>query len=157
MNDRIRFAVLVVALIGLMGGALWGGGFLVVAETPGEQAPEGTVAVVRPLGCHRPAEASFAARAEGWVEGQRQTIRLDQQRIEGGALAIQRQWPDRGIWVLAVEANYNGFTRSLLINLDPQTREPMLNGPATRKLSRSLTEIDIRGALDSLRNSPPTE
>lgn len=128
----------------------WAGGFMISVSEPDGSVPEGTVALVNPLGCHQPSEAVFTATAEGITEGRRVSLPLEQVRTADGALAVQRIWPDEGAWVVAVSATYRNQTRSVLLKVDPASGKPMLAARDSRTLSRTPTEKDIRAALDSL-------
>lgn len=146
MNKVLCFSLL---FAGGLATAVWGGGFWLEAQTPDSPSSEGTVASVFPIGCHEPAQATFSATAEGLINGHRKTVRLKEVRGQDGEFEIQRQWPTEGRWVLAVTASYRGQTRSVLIQVDPETGNPVLANQEQRKLRRSLTESDILAALQS--------
>ncbi len=126
---------------------VWAGGFMIAVSEPDGSAPEGTVALVQPLGCHQPSDAVFTATAEGISEGQRQSLPLQAVRTAVGSLAVQPIWPAEGTWVVAVSATYRNQTRSVLLKIDPASGRPMLGAGDSRNLSRSPTEKDIQAAL----------
>ena len=141
---------LVMCVVSMSVSLAWAGGFMVAVSEPDGSAPEGTVALVRPLGCHQPSDAVFTATAEGISKGQRRSLALETVRTADGSLAIRPIWPEDGAWVVAVSATYRNQTRSVLLRIDPASGKPMLGAGEARKLSRTPTETDIKAALSSL-------
>jgi hypothetical protein len=76
------------------------------SANPGAQA-KNAVLVVRGYACAAPEKTTVSARAEGVVNGKRESIPLKLISLSGeSTYAITRQWPAEGKWVITlVEAN----------------------------------------------------
>src|ERR1044071_5439515 len=70
------------------------GGFQLAVEAPasGDERAKDAALLVRPYGCHTPADANVTATAEGIVNGRRQSIPLELTPDEKGVYAITQQW-----------------------------------------------------------------
>jgi len=97
------------------------GGFQLAVDTPraGDERTKDAVLVVRTFGCHQPADAKLTAKAEGIVDGKRDSVTVDLTPTDTGVYAIKQQWPARGSWVIVITGNYNSMTSSLLIDVGP--------------------------------------
>jgi hypothetical protein len=134
----------------------YAGGFQLSVETPASTQGEfkDVVLLVRTFGCHQPADAGVAGRAEGIVNGERQSIPLELNPTSAtGVLAIKQQWPAEGKWVLTFSGTYHKMTCSVLVELGergrvrPGTRieAGSRKGTHTRAVARTWTseEIDL--------------
>src|SRR5262245_22621663 len=67
-----------------------------------KQFKNSIVLVVRPRVCDAPASVQITGRAEGLVNGARQSLPLELIPVSpaDGIYAVQRQWPENGHWVL---------------------------------------------------------
>src|SRR5262249_55923068 len=97
------------------------GGFQLAVDTPraGGERLKDAVLVVRTFGCHQPADAKLTAKAEGIVEGKRDSVPVQLTPTDTGVYAIKQQWPAQGSWVIVITGNYNSMTSSLMIDLAP--------------------------------------
>ncbi len=93
-----------------------GGGFFLSVSTP-ERPSDDSVLLVSPQGCGQPSDAKISGSAEGLVKGHRLSLPLDMKMDSSGTYRIRREWPQEGVWVLAVTATYGGLTRSVLVEL----------------------------------------
>lgn len=149
-----------IAMLALAPAAL-AGGFQLSVETPdaaiGAQVKD-AVLVVRTFGCHTPADAAITARAEGLINGKRQSVKLELVPGGTGIYAIRKQWSSEGAWVVTVSGAYNGMTSSLLVELGqngavrPGTRvsEGQLKGKYARAERRTFTDKEIDATLQTL-------
>jgi hypothetical protein len=118
------------------------GGFQLSVETPIDGQLKEAVLIARTFGCHQPADAKLSASAEGFVNGNRQSLPLELRSIGSGVYAIKKQWPSDGKWVLTITGKYNGMTSSVLVELGP-------NGnvlPGTRLQEGSQKGVNAKGA-----------
>jgi hypothetical protein len=76
------------------------------SANPGAQA-KNALLVVRGYACAAPEKTTVSARAEGVVNGKRESIPLKLISLSGeSTYAITRQWPAEGKWIITVvEAN----------------------------------------------------
>jgi hypothetical protein len=76
------------------------------SANPGAQA-KNALLVVRGYACAAPEKTTISARAEGVVNGKRESIPLKLISLSGeSTYAITRQWPAEGKWIITlVEAN----------------------------------------------------
>lgn len=126
------------------------GGFSlsVAVPTGAEAGVKDALLVVRPIGCHEPANARISATAEGLVNGRRISKPLHLKRQKEGVHIVSREWPAEGRWVLAVSGAYRGMQSSIVVNLAPDGSMPALRERGVVKvLHRALTPADIDGAL----------
>jgi hypothetical protein len=114
-------ALLVLLALPLMQRVATAGGFQLAVDTPraGDDRTKDAVLVVRTFGCHQPADAKLTAKAEGIIDGRRDSVPVDLTPTETGVYAIKQQWPARGSWVIVITGNYNTMTSSLMIDLAP--------------------------------------
>jgi hypothetical protein len=67
-----------------------------------------------------PAGYKIQGRAEGLVDGERRTIRLDlDETSDPGLYAVRQQWPSEGDWVLAIEIAEHAEA-TLIVELGPE-------------------------------------
>lgn len=126
------------------------GGFQLRVETPDSKETQGAVLIVRTFGCQVPDDAEMVATAEGIVRGERRSIKLELAHRGAGVYAIRRQWPQEGVWVLAINGAYRGMTNSALLTLGPNGQIQAKNkGLEVRYSPRRLAARDIDSALSS--------
>ena len=99
------------------------GGFFVTFYSPVAPVARGipdTALVVAAEGCHNPADAKLEGRAEGIIDGKRQSIALKlTPTSKPGVYAIKKQWPAEGNWVVSVTGAYLGRTTTRRVELLP--------------------------------------
>lgn len=76
--------------------------------------------VVRTYHHRHDASYEVTGKAEGLVRGARQTLPLKLTATSrAGAYALAKQWPDEGVWVLAIDLNVEGKrSATALVELD---------------------------------------
>jgi len=133
------------------------GGFYLSLEKPATadvQQNKDVVLLVRPHGCHQPEDALISATAEGWVNGRRETIKLQLHPVSRGVYGIKQQWPAGGVWLVAVRGSYLGAHRSALLELAPdgkvQIERVAVKDPHVKILPRELTATHIDARLQIL-------
>src|SRR5688572_32698150 len=126
------------------------GGFYLSLEKPATadvQQTKGVVLLVRPYGCRQPEDALISATAEGWLDGRRETIKLQLHPASQGVYGIKQQWPAGGVWLVAVRGSYLGTHRSALLELAPngkvEIEKVAMKDPHVKILLRELTTTDI--------------
>lgn len=140
-----------IALAALVVASAWAGGFWVETGLPSaEAAAAGIAANIRPMGCHKPANATFRGEARGIVDGKHQTVSLQFVRTSDGLAQIQRNWPEKGVWVLAVTASYRGATHGLLMETKPDNPARIADGAPQQQARRAFTSGEIESALQDL-------
>ena len=159
VKNAIKLASCFLAVTSLLtlAAPAFAGGFWIEIEAPTAHDGEmnGAAVLVRTVGCHQPWDAAVSARAEGIVNGKRQTIPLELTRTSKGVYAIKQQWPSKGAWVVAVTSEYNGFTSSALVEMgtDGRVRVTKENRLASRVVQRRLTAQEVDAALSGLANN----
>jgi hypothetical protein len=90
-----------------------------------EAIAKNAVVAAHIMACRSPEKTTVTAVAEGFVNGQRQTIPLKVVNLsQPGAFAITRQWPRQGTWTVKMTAtnpDYPNYANSLTISLKPDT------------------------------------
>ena len=89
---------------------------------------------VEALGCQDYSQAKVTGRAEGIVNGKRQSVALELTATgKAGAYAVRRQWPAEGKWVLIFNGTSGGRVTHTIVELAPdgKLRPRMLMRPAT--------------------------
>jgi len=126
------------------------GGFQMRVETPDSKETQGAALIVRTFGCQVPDDAEIVATAEGIVRGERRSIKLGLTHRGAGVYAIRREWPQEGVWVLAINGAYKGMTNSALVTLSPGGQIQVKDkGLEVRYSHRRLAPRDIDSALDA--------
>ena len=111
------------------------GGFQLRVDVP--QDDSDVVLLVRTYRCHQPEKAKVSGTAEGLVDGQRVSVPITLKTVDKGVYSVERQWPDKGAWVLAFSGSYAGHHTSTVVTLDDQGKV------AVRETERG-TELDAR-------------
>jgi hypothetical protein len=147
-----------IAAAALLAAPVMGGGFWITVER-NTAAPE-TGGLVRVTGCQRPQDAQVTARAEGLVNGRRESAGV-QLRATGraGVYEIRRPRLSAGAWVLAVTARLGEAVTSELAPLDaggavaPAGERSGAQKPG-QFAYRPLTAEDVEAALRQLAGQP---
>ena len=142
-----------IALV-VFAGPVFGGGFWLTLERPGNES--GAAAVVRVIGCRNPQDAQVAGSAEGVVRGKRETIPL-KLRSTGrtGVYEIERPVLESGAWVFAVTARMEKLLTSELApiaadgKIAPVAERSTVEKPG-RYAYRAILPADIDAALARL-------
>ncbi len=134
--------------------AVWAGGFYLSVDLPSSADPalKNAALVIRVAGCHNPSEANLSARAEGIVDGKRQSRPVRLLAVSEGVWALPAQKPSRGVWVLAVTGTYLEATRSALVALDADgavatITEGGAKKPMAQTFSRAFSPKEVEAAL----------
>jgi hypothetical protein len=128
------------------------GGFYLQVSAPDAKEAEGAALLVRAYGCITPEDAEVAAMAEGIVQGERRSIKLELTHRGAGVYALRRQWPQEGTWVLAINGAHKakGMTASALVTLGPNGQIQSKNkGLDVHYSNRRLAKQDIDSALSA--------
>jgi len=92
--------------------SLWAGGFFLTV-----QQKDSTI-TVQAQGCRDYSHASITARAEGLVNGKRESLPVQLTATEKpGTYTVQKQWPDQGKWVLVFDGASAGVHTHTLVAL----------------------------------------
>jgi hypothetical protein len=100
--------------------AVYAGGFFVKVHTQSDGL------VVRAEGCRDYSRAKVAGRAEGVVNGKRQSIVLNLTAgANPGTYSVRKQWPSEGKWVLVFSGTSGALVTHTIVELRPNgTIEP---------------------------------
>jgi hypothetical protein len=107
------------------------------------------VMVARPEGCAEPVNARFEATAEGLVNGARRSVRLRTVALETpGVVAIMREWPMEGVWVVKLTGTCHSSTAGAVVPFGPKgfLRE------SSKFFSRAANDADVEASLKALAN-----
>ena len=99
--------------------------------------------VFRTVGCAEPAKAEISVTAEGMMQNQRRSQRL--QRIMStspGVYAVFREWPSEGVWILNIAARCGAEQAGALVAVGPKGLE--------REQSRFFPQPASEGEIDRL-------
>ncbi|HWR54253.1 MAG TPA: hypothetical protein VN428_24310 [Bryobacteraceae bacterium] len=100
------------------------GGFWLTAGNPEASAEARAMKAVltaKAMGCHNPEQAEFTGTAIGIVNGERRTVPLKLASLpDATMIAVTRQWPADGRWVIQLTGKYNGAVATLLVPAGPE-------------------------------------
>ena len=157
LTTQLRWSSIVPAFILATATTVTAGGFYLSLEMPANANAAQTkdaVLLVRAYGCHQPEDALISATAEGFVNGRRETIKLQLHPASKGVYAIKQQWPTEGVWLVAVRGNYLGAQRAALLELSPdgtvKIEKAAGKEPRVKTLPRELTSTDIETGIQEL-------
>lgn len=109
------------------------------------------VLVVKPLGCHKPADAVISGTAEGIINGSRQSFVLKFQKTDKGEFTCIKQWPDEGVWVLSINGTYNNLQSSALVEVGTNYNLVMMGSntaePVIKTFHKKLNKTEIESVL----------
>ncbi len=146
---RSFLATLVLLLAGGVAEAAPEGGFYISVEGASAGAQQaGAVLVIRTIGCHEPSKANVRVYAEGIVGDKRMSLLLRPRQTSKGVFVVERTWPDEGVWVLAVSANYRGHESAVLVPLEGEGSPGETF--ATRGEARTIGKGEVEAALQTL-------
>lgn len=151
------FVVFLVSLF-LYTSASAGGFHISVKKTNGEVTAyaKNVMLIVQPFGCHKPTDAQISGTAEGIVNGKRKSIELKFVKNNNGISTLTKQWPDEGVWVIAINASYNDAKSSALVEVGTDYNLVLSkndDGIKTfhKKLDKSEVESSLKKHIASLK------
>jgi hypothetical protein len=108
----------------LLAAQLNAGGFWLTAGNPEASAEARAMKAVltaKAMGCHNPENAEFSGTAIGIVNGERRTVPLRLAKLRDRTMvAVTRQWPAEGRWVIQLTGKYNGAVATMLVPAGPE-------------------------------------
>jgi len=142
ITNKLR---IIISLIMICSSISLAGGFEISVKDPGNQD---AFLIVIPDGCHQPSNAKIYGIAEGIVDGERKSIKLQFTKNEEGVFTLPKQWSDEGVWVLVINGTYRGLKRSAIVEVGKN--EKSING-SVKKMNREVSSVDIETALKKLK------
>jgi hypothetical protein len=102
---------------------------------PYDQTTRGAFLVVHAFHHGTPVGFPVSGTAEGIVNGQRQSIKLDfQETSRTGEYALRKQWPDQGTWTLVISVMQREEDKvSAIIDLASDGQVAHINVPTQRR------------------------
>ena len=158
-KGAVGFALSLTAVVSMVlsmsNNALAGGFQLSVRAADSSSEVKDAVLLVKTFGCFQPSDANVVGTAEGVVNGQRKTIKLDLHPTSTGVYAVKQQWPSEGKWVLLFSGNLHTFTCSVMVDLGPNGKvEPgtqieagSRKGVFAQSIQRTFTASEIDAAF----------
>jgi len=145
-----RLSIAALATIALAAPAIAGGPWISVElpANPMDQATRGAFAVVHTYRHADPMPFVVTGSAEGLVSGQRRSLPM---RITAtgrtGTMAVQKTWPNDGVWVLKLGVDGMQMDAAIGVGIDGEVafvRVPTTRGGAPRLLAASEVEALLR-------------
>lgn len=124
---RLRLPLVCAVLFAACAVAAQASEFFIRVESPSgwkNGGPKKPALVVRAYADGEATSARLTARAEGMVDGKRQSIELKTVPVANGIYAIEQQWPAKGDWIVAVSGRQQGITCSKIVELGPDGTIP---------------------------------
>ncbi|MEK7407236.1 MAG: hypothetical protein AAB225_19350 [Acidobacteriota bacterium] len=129
------------------------GGFFLTLGNPsasGDPKARDAFVTVRADGCHMPSLARISGKAEGLVNGRRQSVPLKLTALSSkGVYAVRREWPADGVWVVSLSGSYLGRTTGAVIPVTPEGFQREL----AKLFPRAPAEADVEAALRAAATS----
>jgi hypothetical protein len=100
-----------------------------------------------------PMNFPVAGKAEGVVDGERRSIKLDfTTTSRQGVYALRKQWPAEGNWVLAIDVTQEGDSKAgALVEIGPSGEVAKVTVPTDRRqgwaIPRAITAAEVDAAL----------
>ena len=100
-----------------------------------------------------PMNFPVAGRAEGIVDGERRSIKLDfTTTSRQGVYALRKQWPNEGNWVLAIDVTQEGDSKAgALVEIGASGEVAKVTVPTNRRdgwaIPRAITAAEVDAAL----------
>lgn len=119
---------------------------------PLDESTRGAAFVVRAYYHENPARFPIAGRAEGLVNGERQTIELQvTETPQAGVYVVKQQWPSQGHWLLAMNVAIESGP-SLVVELGPNggVSDGAYYGGPTKTLAVRSVRV-VRGKINGNR------
>ena len=155
--SKAGLGVLALVLLYALAPTSQAGGFYLEIERPSSADPamKDVVIVARPYGCHKPEDAQLTATAEGIVNGKRVSVPVHFTQSSKGVFTLKKQWAADGVWVLAINAEYNKVIRGVVVELGAKGNLPNYfdakgKGFNTHAVQRRVTADEIDAALQNV-------
>ncbi len=116
------------------------GGFQISVES-GSSRDEALI--VKTFGCHTPSDAKLNGTAEGIVNGERKTIKLNFKHDLKGVFTVAKQWADEGVWVVTIRGKYNGITSSAIVEIDSKSNMKLAKGEVDYDLKVKIVREEV--------------
>lgn len=100
-----------------------------------------------------PMNFPVAGKAEGIVDGERRSIKLDfTTTSRQGVYALRKQWPSEGNWVLAIDVTQEGNSKAgALVEIGASGEVAKVTVPTSRQdgwaIPRAITAAEVDAAL----------
>jgi hypothetical protein len=125
--------------------AVFAGGFFLTVHGPGDI--KDAVLTVQAEGCQDYSQASITGRAEGIVDGKRQSVAVDlTPTSKPGVYAVRKQWPAEGKWVLVLSGTAGDRHTHTIVQLAPDGRV----SKTVRLAMGPVSPADVDAALRSV-------
>lgn len=130
---------------------LMAGGFALEIGRPSanpEAQTQHAVLIVRSYACSHPEKTSITAKAEGIVNGKRETVPLKLIPLGSpGTYVVRRQWPAEGRWVVTLSATNSafGWQPSVLVSVNGDSA----NFASVKHSSRIPTSEEVQASLNT--------
>src|SRR5690554_4772052 len=116
---------LVISFILTAIGVVLAGGFQISVE-PGPDI--NSALIVKTFGCYTPSDAELTGTAEGIIRGERKTVGLNFKHSKKGIFTVAKQWPDEGVWVITIKAQYRGLISNAIVEVDSRSNAVLGKG-----------------------------
>ena len=128
-----------------------------VPPNPFDRASRGAFLLVHAFHHGTPAAFPVTGTAEGIMNGERRSVKLDfQQTSRPAVYALRKQWPSEGAWVLVISVTQEGNdVASALVELGASGEVASVKVPTTRQdgwdIPRRISAQEVAAALSARR------
>ena len=131
----------VIPLVLFITALVFAGGFHISVESG---SGRNEALIVKTFGCHTPSDAKLTGIAEGIVNGERKTIKLQFKHDKKGVFTVAKQWNDEGVWVVSIKGYYNEINSVAIIEIDSRSNMKFAKGEKVSDLKVKITREEMK-------------
>jgi hypothetical protein len=146
---------LIFSFVLLIAAFVFAGGFQISVEAGKSRS---AALIVKTFGCHTPSDAELKGVAEGIVNGERKSVKLNFKHDKKGIFSVAKQWSDEGVWVVVIKGKYNGMISNAVVEIDSESNSKLAGGnfPEDMRVKivhKNITSAEVNNLLKKLNES----
>jgi hypothetical protein len=131
---------LIFSFVLLIAAVVFAGGFQISVEAGKNKE---AALIVKTFGCHTPSDAELTGVAEGIVNGNRKSVKLNFKHDKKGVFSVAKQWGDEGVWVVVIKGKYNGMNSNVIVEIDSRSNLKLAKGEFPEDMKVKIVHKDI--------------
>lgn len=131
---------LIFSFVLLITAIVFAGGFQISVEAGKNKD---AALIVKTFGCHTPSDAELIGVAEGIVNGERKSVKLNLKHDKKGVFSVAKQWGDEGVWVVVIKGNYNGMISNAIVEINSESNLKLAGGEFPEDMRVKIVHRDV--------------
>ena len=139
------------------GAAMFGGPWISIESpaNPYDEATRGSLFLVHTFHHGAKVDLPVTAKAEGIVDGERQSVTLTPSKAsQGGTHGVRNQWGDKGTWMVLATTSDHGASIQAVVEINADGSVGKVSVPALSGRPRLLSAAEIDRGLRARAGAP---